>query len=73
MICNYILNVFIKGLLIFVTCNILVYLIEIPDHLADMWLESTARGTMHQYCEQILKIQEVSHHAVKQLTTDIGK
>ena len=30
-------------------------------------------GTMHNYAEQILKIQELSDLATKQLTTDIGK
>lgn len=47
-------------------------LLELPEHVADLWLESIARGTMHLYCEQILKIQELSNHAVKQLITDIG-
>lgn len=49
-----------------------VTLLELPEHVADLWLESIARGTMHLYCEQILKIQELSNHAVKQLITDIG-
>lgn len=44
---------------------------ELPEHVADLWLESIARGTMHLYCEQILKIQELSSHAAKQLITDI--
>lgn len=47
-------------------------LLDLPEHVADLWLESIARGTMHLYCEQILKIQELSSHAVKQLITDIG-
>ena len=45
---------------------------ELPEHLADLWLESVARGTMHVYAEQILKIHELTEHATKQLITDIG-
>ncbi|XP_060062709.1 conserved oligomeric Golgi complex subunit 7-like isoform X2 [Ylistrum balloti] len=44
---------------------------ELPEHTADLWLESIARGTMHFYCEEILKIHELTTHATKQLTTDI--
>jgi len=44
---------------------------ELPDHLADLWLESVARGTMHVYSEQILKIHELTELAAKQLITDI--
>ncbi|XP_074645034.1 conserved oligomeric Golgi complex subunit 7-like [Tubulanus polymorphus] len=44
---------------------------ELPDHIADLWLESIARGTMHTYCEEILKIHDLSAHATKQLITDI--
>ena len=28
---------------------------------------------MYTYCEQILRIPEITKHSVKQLTTDIGK
>jgi len=34
-------------------------------------LESVARGTMHVYSEQILKIHELTELASKQLITDI--
>lgn len=44
---------------------------ELPEHTADLWLESISRGTMHFYCEEILKIHELTAHATKQLTTDI--
>lgn len=47
-------------------------LVALPEHLADLWLESVAKGTMHHYTEQILKIQVLSNMAVKQLGTDIG-
>ena len=47
-------------------------LIELPEHLADLWLESLARGTMHHYSEQILKILELSSLGTRQLITDIG-
>lgn len=46
---------------------------EIPDHIADLWLESIARGTMHVLSEEILKIHDLSAHGKKQLITDIGK
>ncbi|PIK54807.1 putative conserved oligomeric Golgi complex subunit 7 [Apostichopus japonicus] len=41
------------------------------EHLADHWLGSVARGTMHSYVEAILKIPEISPHATRQLGTDI--
>jgi hypothetical protein len=44
---------------------------DVPEHTADLWLESIARGTMHFYAEEILKIHELSPHATKQLITDI--
>ncbi|XP_064640481.1 conserved oligomeric Golgi complex subunit 7-like [Lineus longissimus] len=44
---------------------------ELPAHIADLWLESIARGTMHTYCEEILKIRELSPHATRQLRTDV--
>lgn len=44
---------------------------EETEHLADVWLESVARGTMHVYSEQILKILELTPHATRQLITDI--
>lgn len=46
---------------------------EIPEHLADLWLESIARGTMHNYSEQILKIPGLTQLATSQLITDIGE
>ena len=46
--------------------------VELPEHLADLWLESLARGTMHHYSEQILKVLELSSLGTKQLITDIG-
>ena len=46
---------------------------EIPEHIADLWLESIARGTMHVLCEEILRIHDLSPHGKKQLITDIGK
>lgn len=44
-----------------------------PEQLADLWLESVARGTMHTYAEQILNIPKLSHLASQQLLTDIGE
>ncbi|KAL8588662.1 hypothetical protein ACOMHN_001979 [Nucella lapillus] len=44
---------------------------EPPEHLADLWLESVARGTMHVFGEEILKIPDLTPHGTKQLITDI--
>ncbi|XP_072917002.1 conserved oligomeric Golgi complex subunit 7 [Hemitrygon akajei] len=46
---------------------------EVPelDNMADYWLGSIARATMHTYCESILQISELTPHATKQLITDI--
>ncbi|KAK7454688.1 hypothetical protein BaRGS_00039554, partial [Batillaria attramentaria] len=44
---------------------------EPPEHLADLWLESVARGTMHVFAEEMLKIQELTPHGTKQLITDL--
>ncbi|XP_013073398.2 conserved oligomeric Golgi complex subunit 7-like isoform X1 [Biomphalaria glabrata] len=44
---------------------------EVPEHLADLWLESVAMGTMHTYAEEILKIPQLTPHGCKQLITDI--
>jgi len=44
---------------------------DLPEHLADIWLESVAMGTMHNYTEEILKIPEATPHGCKQLVTDI--
>lgn len=44
----------------------------LPEHIADLWLESIARGTMHVLSEEILRIHELSSHGTKQLITDIG-
>ncbi|XP_046553450.1 conserved oligomeric Golgi complex subunit 7-like [Haliotis rubra] len=44
---------------------------ESPEHLADLWLESVAKGTMHEFTEEVLKIHELTPHATKQLITDI--
>ncbi|XP_005105726.1 conserved oligomeric Golgi complex subunit 7 [Aplysia californica] len=44
---------------------------ELPEHLADIWLESVAMGTMHTYTEEILKIPYATPHGCKQLITDI--
>ncbi|XP_013416401.1 conserved oligomeric Golgi complex subunit 7 [Lingula anatina] len=41
------------------------------EQIADLWLESMARGAMHMYCEEILKIPEITAHASRQLVTDI--
>lgn len=49
------------------------YSTEVPDHLADLWLESVAMGTMHTYTEEILKIPQLTAHGCKQLVTDIGQ
>ncbi len=46
---------------------------ECPEHFADLWLESVAKGTMHMFTEEVLKIHELTAHATKQLVTDIGK
>lgn len=46
---------------------------DIPEHSADLWLQSITRGTMFLYCEEILKIPELSPHGTKQLVTDLGK
>ena len=48
------------------------FLAELPEQLADLWLESIANGAMHFYCEQILTIQKLSQHGAKQLTADAG-
>ncbi|CAG5116805.1 unnamed protein product, partial [Candidula unifasciata] len=44
---------------------------EVSEHLADLWLESVAMGTMHTYTEEILKIPSLTPHGCKQLITDI--
>ncbi|KAK7114475.1 conserved oligomeric Golgi complex subunit 7-like [Littorina saxatilis] len=44
---------------------------EPPEHLADLWLESVARGTMHVFGEEMLKILQLTSHGAKQLITDI--
>jgi hypothetical protein len=44
---------------------------EMPEHMSSLWLESVARGTMHIYTEQILKIRELTEQSTKQLITDI--
>uniref|UniRef100_A0A0B7AI87 Conserved oligomeric Golgi complex subunit 7 n=1 Tax=Arion vulgaris TaxID=1028688 RepID=A0A0B7AI87_9EUPU len=44
---------------------------EVSEHLADLWLESVAMGTMHTYTEEILKIVQLTPHGCKQLITDI--
>lgn len=44
---------------------------DIPEHCADLWLQSITRGTMFLYCEEILKIPELSPHGTKQLVTDL--
>ncbi|XP_072180039.1 conserved oligomeric Golgi complex subunit 7-like [Diadema setosum] len=41
------------------------------DHLADYWIGSVARATMHTYVEAILRIPELTSHANRQLATDI--
>ena len=46
---------------------------EPPEHLADLWLESVARGTMHVFGEEMLKIPELTPHGAKQLITDMGE
>lgn len=38
-----------------------------------IWLESISRAAMYSYCEEILRIPDISEHATKQLLTDIGK
>ncbi|XP_041482343.1 conserved oligomeric Golgi complex subunit 7-like isoform X2 [Lytechinus variegatus] len=40
-------------------------------HLADHWIGSVARATMHMYVEVILRINELSPQAARQLATDI--
>lgn len=49
------------------------FISESPEHLADLWLESVAKGTMHVFTEEVLKIHELTPHATKQLITDIGQ
>ncbi|XP_025115675.1 conserved oligomeric Golgi complex subunit 7-like [Pomacea canaliculata] len=44
---------------------------EPPEHLADLWLESVARGTMHVFGEEMLKIPQLTSHGTKQLITDL--
>ncbi|XP_071949491.1 conserved oligomeric Golgi complex subunit 7-like [Antedon mediterranea] len=41
------------------------------EHLADYWLGAIARGVMYTYVESILKIDELTAHAARQLVTDI--
>lgn len=43
------------------------------EHLDSIWLESISRATMHTYCDEILRIVEITPHATKQLITDIGE
>jgi hypothetical protein len=50
-----------------------VWVAEVPEHLADLWLLSVARGTMAVFGEEILKIQSLTPHGAKQLITDIGE
>ena len=50
-----------------------IFLSEIPEHIADLWLKSIARGTMYVLCEEVLRIHELTPHGTKQLVTDIGK
>ncbi|XP_030837480.1 conserved oligomeric Golgi complex subunit 7 [Strongylocentrotus purpuratus] len=40
-------------------------------HLADYWIGSVARATMHMYVEVILRINELTQQAARQLSTDI--
>lgn len=42
-------------------------------HMASIWLESVSRAAMYNYCEEILRIPEITEHATKQLLKDIGK
>ena len=46
---------------------------EALESLADVWLESVARGTMHVYTEVILDIPQLTVHSTQQLITDIGE
>ncbi|XP_067938360.1 conserved oligomeric Golgi complex subunit 7-like [Watersipora subatra] len=41
------------------------------EHLDSIWLESVSRATMHTYCDEILRISEITPHATKQLIVDI--
>ncbi len=50
-----------------------MYVLDGGDQqLADLWLESVAKGTMHTYVEQILRIMQLTHMSTRQLITDIG-
>ncbi|KAI0226391.1 Conserved oligomeric Golgi complex subunit 7 [Lamellibrachia satsuma] len=44
---------------------------ESLESLADVWLESVARGTMHVYTEVILQVPQLTSHSTQQLITDI--
>ena len=46
---------------------------EALESLADVWLESVARGTMHVYTEVILDTPQLTVHSTQQLITDIGE
>jgi len=50
-----------------------VWLGEVSENMANQWLESVARGTLHIYTEHILKIRELTDQSTKQLIMDIGK
>ena len=59
------------GYILYVVLNLI--LVDKAEQLADVWLESLAKGCMHQYIEQILKIPALTQHANKQLCMDIGQ
>ncbi|XP_014661892.1 PREDICTED: conserved oligomeric Golgi complex subunit 7-like isoform X2 [Priapulus caudatus] len=40
-------------------------------HIADVWLEVFANATQQHYVEAILRITELTPHAIKQLVTDV--
>ncbi|ELT88100.1 hypothetical protein CAPTEDRAFT_161050 [Capitella teleta] len=44
---------------------------DMPEQLADLWLESVANGSMRLYAEQILNIPKLSTLATQQLLIDI--
>ncbi|CAH1780014.1 unnamed protein product [Owenia fusiformis] len=44
---------------------------EVPEHIADVWLDSISKGTMHTYSEEILKVNTITAHATRQMITDI--
>lgn len=46
---------------------------DLIDDLTACWLDSIAYGTYSKFCDEILKIDQISINAQRQLIIDIGK